>query len=358
MPYLPSLFLMPLLQEMLEEKYVRRQSHPTLPLHILNYSEKAQFEKKWNEVTRQCRGLIYNEDLEIVARPFDKFFNYGEWDYIADDYRESHCIVTDKLDGSLGILYPTPEGWSIATRGSFTSDQAIHATEILRERYSDWEPDSDFTYLFEIIYPENRIVCDYQGANDLYLLGMRHIHDGWSAPPSTAYWPGPTTEILSYTTFEDALAAAPRPGKEGMVVHFTKKDERLKLKQEDYVRLHRLVTGLNERRIWESLSGGLSDVDLLTPMPEEFAEWAGKVIIRLKAQYTALYWQVTEAYMKLTAELGVGYARKDFALAANRTPWPKYMFMLYDGRDITQDIWKELKPDFRQGPWSRSEDAQ
>lgn len=144
-----------------------------------------------------------------------------------------------------------------------------------------------------------------------------------------------------------------------MVVHFAEKDERLKIKQDDYVILHRLVTGLNERRIWEALSQGKSDVDILAPLPEEFADWAGKVISRLKTAHTALYWQITERYQSLMTgdELPELYSRKDFALQASRSEYAGYLFKLYDQRDISEAIWKELKPDFRQGPWSQTEDT-
>ena len=46
-----------LLQEMMDQKYVRVQEHPSLPhLRIFNYTEHAQFDRVWNQVTRQCRG--------------------------------------------------------------------------------------------------------------------------------------------------------------------------------------------------------------------------------------------------------------------------------------------------------------
>jgi hypothetical protein len=65
------------------------------------------------------------------------------------------------MDGSLGILFYYRGEWVVTTRGSFTSDQAIRAKKILDEKYNldlfNWK----HTYLFEIIYPENRIVVRY-----------------------------------------------------------------------------------------------------------------------------------------------------------------------------------------------------
>src|ERR1700683_3484778 len=160
-----------LLDDMLEQGYIRQQFHPGEPLAILNYTEKAQFDRVWNDATRQCRGLLYKVfGQEVVARPFPKFFNYGEED-VHHSYYHTPVTVTDKLDGSLGILYPVGHyGWAIATRGSFTSPQALHGTAKLQEYLKTWEPADGSTYLFEIIYPANRIVCNYYDTDDLFLL--------------------------------------------------------------------------------------------------------------------------------------------------------------------------------------------
>lgn len=41
-----------LLKQHLESGLVREQSHPTLPLRILNYSAQCQYDRTWDEVTR------------------------------------------------------------------------------------------------------------------------------------------------------------------------------------------------------------------------------------------------------------------------------------------------------------------
>src|SRR4028119_412849 len=120
-----------LLPEMLREGYVCVQRHPTAPLFIYNYTPKAQYERVWNEVTLQCRGLILDEGGKVVARPFRKFFNLEEVDSLPAEPFE----VYEKLDGSLGILYWTGEQAFIATRGSFTSEQSRKANQILHARY-------------------------------------------------------------------------------------------------------------------------------------------------------------------------------------------------------------------------------
>jgi RNA ligase len=61
-----------------EDGLLYKQVHPTLPLTIWNYSESVQYEKKWDEITLSCRGLVTDNDGNVVARPFSKFFNYEE----------------------------------------------------------------------------------------------------------------------------------------------------------------------------------------------------------------------------------------------------------------------------------------
>src|SRR5690606_23624256 len=93
----------------------------------------------------------------------------------------------DKIDGSLGIQYRLPDGrQAIATRGSFTSDQALHATKRLREAGWDIMPhDFAFTWLWEIVYPGNRVVVDYGDRDELVYLGAVGIEHGEFLPPVT-----------------------------------------------------------------------------------------------------------------------------------------------------------------------------
>lgn len=154
MTTLNDLFDAKALRHEIEDGYIREVYHPTEPLAILNYTDKAQYDRHWNEVTRVCRGLIYNtETHEVVARPFEKFFNWNEPE--AAIGLDEPVVALEKMDGSLGILYPKPSGgYAIATRGSFTSEQALRGTLIWEAKYaSRFVPEAGYTALFEIINP-------------------------------------------------------------------------------------------------------------------------------------------------------------------------------------------------------------
>src|SRR5882757_9645331 len=105
---LEKLFDLAEFHKAVDDRYVRVQEHPTLPFFIANYTEQAQYDKYWTPVTRQCRGLIFDENDNVISRPYPKFFNYG--DELAGQLDlDAPAFMTDKLDGSLGISYPTPE---------------------------------------------------------------------------------------------------------------------------------------------------------------------------------------------------------------------------------------------------------
>lgn len=342
---------------------IRVQKHPTQPLDIYNYTERAQFSKKWNKATTLSRGLIVNRETgEIVARPFPKFFNYGELPVHQKLSLEEPVVVTDKMDGSLGILYwDLHNNLAIATRGSFASDQALHATELLRRKYPAFAPRHGVTYLFEIVYPENRIVVNYQGLDDLVLLGAVDIRSGSVfGPEFDVQWPGLRTEVFPARTLSEALSLPLRPGKEGLVVRSLMDGTMVKIKQDDYVQLHRVVTNLNPKTIWERIM----EADLTLPpevsrrekvldgLPDEFYEdvWATASMF-----FTRVSSRIDEAYtvFKKLSPLQHGDLedRQVRAIFAQRVkdlePWLRSaLWLVYDNKHaaVRELIWKQIQP--------------
>jgi RNA ligase len=360
---LHQLLNMPALVEQIDDGYINMQSHPTENLRIFNYSHKAQYDKMWTPETVQCRGLIVDDENNILARPWPKFFNYGEHEEgtLALD---AEITARDKLDGSLGILYYAGDGYySIATRGSFTSEQAIKGTEILRTKYQGFKPLPGITYLFEIIYPENRIVLDYGGEEKLVLLGVVDTETGETGH-GDIQWPGEFADFLHARTLREALALPPRENAEGIVVRFKEDGLMLKIKQDDYVALHRIVTGLNERTVWEMLGLGASVEDICTPLPDEFKVWVEGVVDHLVAAAADIERWVRELFARIITEVSLegnrDWTRKDFAEKANMHPDERpFLFLLLDGREeqMTCAIWKTLRPEAGRTPRTFSEDT-
>ena len=111
------------LNKYIEEGLVVKNEHPTLPISIYNYSRKTQYENNWDEITKQCRGLILDNEGYVIAKGFDKFFNMEE--LVSEDIPNETFEVFEKLDGSLGILFWYEGKWILSTKGSFFSEQSI-----------------------------------------------------------------------------------------------------------------------------------------------------------------------------------------------------------------------------------------
>ena len=60
------------------------------------------------------------------------------------------------------------------TRGSFISEQAVKGYEIFRAKYKNISVSKECTYCFEVIYPQNKIVVNYDDLEDLFLISITH----------------------------------------------------------------------------------------------------------------------------------------------------------------------------------------
>lgn len=322
-------------QELIKQKYISVQKHPSENLFIYNYTQKAQFDRVWTPETKMCRGLILDADHNIVARPFEKFFNLEEEENLpAEDFQ-----VFEKLDGSLGILYWVNGDPFIATRGSFESDQAMVGTQLLRKHHLHGL-NKDYTYLFEIIYPENRIVVDYGDKKSLVLLGIRD-KEGRDLPYQHL---SDTFEVAkTYDGLDDIekLRELSWDNSEGFVIRFVS-GKRIKIKFEEYVRLHRIVTGINARRIWDMLRNNEPLDEVLERVPDEFFKWVREKEHDLTKQYNAIH---TEAY-NIFLKAKEFETRKDQALfIKDATKHQDVVFALLDGKDVAPIIWKKLRPE-------------
>jgi RNA ligase len=346
-----------LLDDMVARGFVAAQTHPSRPLRIYNYTAACQFTGEWNDATLLCRGLVVDAAGLVLARPFAKFFNYGQPGAPALD-PTGPVTVYDKLDGSLGILYPSGQGWAVATRGSFASDQARHASAVLASRYPSFVPPPGLTVLFEIIYPGNRIVVDYRELDDIVLLGAVDIATGVSAgPEAVPSWPGPVVERFGYRTLAEALGAPPRANREGLVVHVPATDHRVKIKYDEYVQLHRIVTGLSTRTVWEHLAAHRPLSGLLEQLPDEFHDWVRSVAATLEAEVAQLTSTVEVTYKSIVDDLPEGFSRKDFALRAATHPERGCLFLRLDGKSYVDLLWPRVKPEVAPSMRTGSDDG-
>jgi T4 RnlA family RNA ligase len=323
-----------LLNQMIAETLVSVQKHPVHELYIYNYTAKAQYDRVWNEVTLACRGLICDAEGNVVARPFKKFFNLGE--YEGQHIPASPFEVYEKMDGSLGISYKVDDKFYIATRGSFTSDQALRATDMLHNHYAHalQSMEDRYTYLFEIIYPENRIVLDYGDRKELVLLAIIDNATGHDLPLVDIGFP----VVKKYDGIKDIelLKNIQEENKEGFVIKY-EDGYRLKLKFDEYVRLHRIITCVSTVSIWEYLKTVQSMDEILDQVPDEFYNWIKAQKQELESQYKMIEEEAKASFKILDT-------RKETALYFMQCKHPHVMFNMLDGKDYSDTIWRQLRP--------------
>lgn len=307
----------------------------------------------WDTVTLSSRGLIFHKDSgKIVARPMPKFFNFGqsETDKIATD---GPIEVTEKEDGSMGVLYKAPDGrFAVSTRGSMHSEQAEHATALYRARYDlSWVPDEDHTFIFEIIYPEGHIVVDYGDMDDLILIAVVNKTTGRSVNREQLEafgYPGPVVPIYSFPTFMSVFEAEQTPGHEGFVVRFVDSDERLKIKFDDYIALHKMRFNLSRKTVWEVMSSGIDIDTWITQFPDEFAS-----DIRVwESEFNAKYDELLSESRVIFSELAhLTSDRRSFAQElTSRKIIPVVKALVFNMADYRSDehisttAWKSLRP--------------
>jgi RNA ligase len=228
-------------------------------LILLNYTHQAQYSGRWNWIERTARGVILNRETgDVVALPFPKFFNWLEGGRCA----KSHVVeATEKVDGSLGIMYMSSDGPRIATRGSFDGDQALWATDFLRRSHrhlcEQWGEDA--TLLFEIVYPDNQIVVDYGGREDLVLLGARDNRTGedffWFPYliRLAARFDLSAPRFYNFNSWKSAMDARDNLTKdeEGFVLRFAD-GQRFKFKGHAYLEAHRIISHLSFNRVLDA----------------------------------------------------------------------------------------------------------
>jgi RNA ligase len=338
-----------LLEKYHQDGLLYKQQHPTLPLTIWNYTEKVQYEELWDDITLQSRGLVTDDKGNIIARPFRKFFNLEEGKFTPTENFE----VYDKLDGSLGIVFWYNDEWHIATRGSFTSDQAIKGKEMLDKSNTKYGLYPGYTYLMEIIYPENRIVVDYKGVEKLVVLACFNSEKGMEGNISEMVNEGweivkKYDGITDYNTLKEII----KDDEEGFVVRFTNGD-RVKIKGSEYLRLHKIMTNISTTTVWEIMSNDESIDDYLKDVPDEFYKKIKLYENTLKYGYYQYWNQCGKMYEYFRygkyGDKEVEPTKKEFAeYIKDKPPVIKaIMFAMWDGKNYDNIIWKALRPEYK-----------
>ena len=359
----------------LSTRLVNSQTHPTFPLVIYTYGRETVYKQAWNAVTTKCRGIIVNRETgEIVARPFEKFFNFGDpingmtdtaVDMLAP--QAGQPVVWEKVDGFLCIGYNWGGKWYCASKGSFTSPHAKWASAQIQRLDMDFFPTGGYTPVFEGICPSLRIVVDYGANEELILTAIIHNDTGIEMPPPILQSMGdlmgastPELETLSWQEVQQATYDETVKNAEGYVLTWYRAGMtpyRLKAKYIDYLRIHRMVTGVSPKRVLEALQNGWTSVleewtNQSTPWFNTFvAKWRRVIEVeamRLEQNAKDIYdgaQNIVDTSYDEPAE-NLGETRKRWAevfTAPDNKEYSGILFAMLDGKDWRQVIWKKIK---------------
>lgn len=325
--------------------FITVREHNEFPLRILNYAKKAAGIRndKWPDALLKSRGLIVDEHDNIVAVGMRKFWNVERTTWL-----KKPLTVSDKLDGSLGIVYFWQGVPYIATRGSFHSEMADWANAYLdaNPEYREWFlPSVGLTPHVEIIYSGNRIVVDYD-YEDLVLLGYNDDVE-WIPAKQDWTYPGRIAQSYEFETLKDIFKSEYRPNNEGFVI-VDSKNQMKKYKYEEYLALHKAVSNMTERAIYNKMVVGEVN-DFILSLPDEFQDEANSLAMKLKDAYNEKF----KEFYNARALIQVAYkepGRRGVALymQENNTPgWIRACIFAYLDNNmeaIEANIWKQVKP--------------
>jgi len=302
-------------------------------------------------IVRECRGIIFSETdgYRPVCVPFFKFGNYGE-SYVPEiDWNSARA--QEKLDGSLMKLWHHNEKWHISSNGEIDARNAhISSALISTARKTDlhtlfveaWSKinkdfndlDKNYTYMFELTSPHNRIVVRYDDTTIRH-IGTRNIQTLQECDMDIGI---AKPREFSFKTFDDCIESAKQLGydDEGYIV-VDKFFNRVKVKSPLYVALNHISQGV-------TTNGNIVDIiqkneqdEFLNYFPE-FHEAFNNVINGIyifSNKQTEIFSDIRSMEFE---------SRKALAETVTKTDCPACIFALIDGKSADARTWLLSRP--------------
>jgi RNA ligase len=202
---------------------------------------------------------------------------------------------------------------------------------------------------------KNRIVVDYGDYEGLVLLGAFNTETGNEIPYSELKLLEGFDIVKKYDGIKDynTLKQMVDNNAEGFVVRFSNGD-RMKIKGEEYIRLHRIMTNISTTGIWEMLSNGDNVNELLKDVPDEFYQKIKNYANELKYAHYQISEQCGKSHYYFRygkySDKEVEPTKKEYAEHVMKHSHPNLrsvMFAMWDGKPYDKIIWNILKPEFK-----------
>jgi hypothetical protein len=231
-------------------------------LSVVKYKPTVFFKNLWTPELEEMRGLVVDQDWNVVVLPFKKIYNRMERGF--DIPRDEIVVAMRKVNGFMAAVTNTKDhGLLVSTTGSLDSDYVDFAKEIIGPEKPEFdELPYGVTFLYEVVHPSDpHVVPELKGA---YLLGARLHETGALLLPESGHYGINVPEMIT-CHYGDLVAHLPRVTHEGYVVYGSGNTERaLKLKSPHY-----LVTKFFGRKTEQKLQDILTR-DQAPNLEEEF----------------------------------------------------------------------------------------
>jgi len=299
---------------------------------------------KYNQITspashpivKECRGTILDTDNDFVpvCYPYRRFANYGEtW---ADDIDFSKARIYEKVDGSLCQLFYYDDRWHIATSGSPSASGEVNGfgfsfKELFWKTWKELDytlPDDEkCNYFFELVTPFNKVVVQHEKSN-IILHGARRLSDFQELNPVVeAYINGwECVKIFKFADKESVLKSLEGMDgskQEGFIACESGPIfKRVKIKCEDYLRKHRMVSSMSIRNMLDAIR--TNEVDEVLVYCPQFKD----MCYDLKTKYEHLVGKIEGVY-SIISDID---DKKQFASYATKYNFSGILFGLKNGK--------------------------
>jgi RNA ligase len=306
-----------------------------------------------NPIASMCRGTVICPENKVtdenqvvgafgyMARPMDRFFNYGQEASAKINFNSKDIKIFEKLDGTCCIVYFdfVKNEWCVGTRS--VPDADIPLDDVLKLTFRDlfekalfestklsfekWVIDlnKNYTYICELCTPDNQIVVRYDDYK-VFLLAVRNTQSGQEYPINIFNLTIPNCPNYNLSNLNDILSfvSSVNPLEhEGVVVLDEKSFGRIKVKSPSYLALNKIrdtILKSNRGLLEICLLGRLDDaMPALSPVMVSRALEMKERLVEAFRGFNSQYNTVINMANDLT-ENGETNHRKAVALSAQK----------------------------------------
>jgi hypothetical protein len=144
-------------------------------IYVLKYKKRVFYDNLWNDYLEHCRGIIVDDEFNVVQYPFTKIYNYGIESKAPKLDESTRVTAYRKVNGFMAAVTWHNGDLLISTTGSTDSDYVDYVREMIGDNIDNnrmvCEENSEYTYMVECCHLSDPHIVPEE--NGMYLLGVR-----------------------------------------------------------------------------------------------------------------------------------------------------------------------------------------